>query len=158
GPWSVCDHLWSFGSQWRVSLGSGADTANFDTVETDRSLSVRGGSGDDTVNLDNATISGRTCVAMGSGQDQISVQKSTLDGPVLISTGSGDGQSVSVDDSTFKSHTTIVAPGDTAQVKIETAHISGPGTTFQKSVAVVVPGPSAVVDFSGASPDNTLTF
>jgi hypothetical protein len=158
GLWDCGDHLWSFGKQWRISVGSGTDSVTFDTVEVNQSVSVRGGSGNDTVTLGNSTFNARTSVSLSTGDDQINVNKSTFAGPVHLSTGPGDGQTISINDSTFQKFVTISDPGTNATVNLETAGTPGPGTTFQRSVLISVPGPSATVNFAAAGANNTLTF
>jgi hypothetical protein len=158
GLWDCGDHWWSFGKQWRVSVGSGTDTVTFDTVQVNQSVSVRGGSGDDTVTLGNSTFNGWTSVSLSTGDDQINVNKSTFAEPVYLSTGPGDGQTISVNDSTFQKFVTISDPGTNATVNLETAGTAGPGTTFERSVLISVPGPSAVVNFAAAGANNALTF
>jgi hypothetical protein len=156
--WHLFDGLWCVGSQWRISTGSGTDSVSFDSVTTPRSLSVQGGSGNDTVNLTNTTVSGLTNVALSAGEDQIHVSGSTFTGPTRLATGAGDGQTISVDDSTFKSFTSLSVPGSGAQLKVETNDVADPGTTFQRAVVVSLPGPSAVADFAAAGANNTLDF
>lgn len=149
---------WNRHPGWSISLGGGTNSLTVDSAQSAQSLSVLGGSGADTVNLTNSSFSGRTTVALSSGQDQVTVATSTFSGPTSLSTGSGDDQTISVDDSTFESSAKISVPGSGATVNLETKHEAGPGTTFQKSVSISLPGPSAVANFSGPSPDNTLTF
>ena len=158
GLWHLFDGLWCFGSQWRISTGSGTDSVSLDTVTTPRSLTVQGGAGNDTVSLNNTTVNGLTNVGLSAGQDQIHVSGSTFTGPTRLATGAGDGQSISVDDSTFKSFTSLSVPGSGAQLKLETNDVAGPGTTFQRAVVVSLPGPSAVADIGAAGANNTLDF
>jgi hypothetical protein len=158
GMWDCGDRWWSFGKQWRISVGSGTDTVTFDTVTANQSVSVRGGSGNDTVTLGNSTFNGRTDVSLSTGDDQINVTKSTFAGPVSLSTGDGDGQTIAIDDSTFQSFVRISNPGTNSKVNLETAGTPGPGTTFQRPVLISVPGPSATVNFAATGTNNTLTF
>jgi hypothetical protein len=158
GLWDCGDHLWSFGKQWRISVGSGTDTVTFDTVQVNQSVSVRGGTGDDAVTLGNSTFNGWTNVSLSTGDDQINVNKSTFAEPVHLSTGPGDGQTISINDSTFQKFVTISDPGTNAKIDLETAGTAGPGTTFKGPVLISVPGPSAVVNFAATGANNTLTF
>ncbi|MGE5191173.1 MAG: hypothetical protein ACM3U2_01645, partial [Deltaproteobacteria bacterium] len=158
GPWHLFGGLWCFGNQWTVSPGSGDDTVTFDTVQTPGSLAIRGGFGNDTVDLKNTTVSGFTNVSLGLGQDQLQVSGSTFTGPAHLAAGLGDGQTISVDDSTFQSFAGFSVPGSGAQLKLETNGTAGPGTTFDRGVFVSLPGPSAVADFASPGSGNTLDF
>src|SRR5262249_21355534 len=138
GLWDCGDHWWSFGKQWRISVGSGTDTVTFDSVTANQSVSVRGGSGDDSVTLGNRKFKGLTNVSLSTGDGQITVNQSTFAGPVHLSTGPGDGQTISINDSTFQKFVTISDPGTNAKVDLETAGTPGSGTTFERSVLISV--------------------
>ncbi|HLJ11767.1 MAG TPA: hypothetical protein VKU82_11290 [Planctomycetaceae bacterium] len=157
--WLFSGDSWLFGSQWKISLGSGADTVTFNSVQAPHSLSVQGGSGNDTVNVKQSTVEGSTKVNLGSGQDQVAVSGSTFEGPARISTGPGDSQTVSINDSTFESFTKISVPGSNAKLNVQTAGTTTQGTVFDDPVVVSLPGPSAVANLgTDTGPDNTLDF
>lgn len=155
---SVIGDSSNWGNQWQIT-SSGNDAVTFVSDVDNGSLFISGWmSGNDSVSISDSTFGQNVFISLPMGQDQIQINGSTFEGAVFLTTGFGSGSSISIDDSQFESLAAITMFGSNAELDIETAGVSGPGTEFQGPVLIDLLGSSSTVNLGTNSVSNALTF